>query len=405
MRRPALSREIIRSCTAPMMRVVAAIIEHAGTRTVTPTDAPQARVPGPDPLRLLLLGSGPAVGWGVTRHSLALPGALARAISADVDRGVTVDVVADPRMTAANARHALRGRNLDHYDSVVVTLGVNDALRLTSGKQWATEMRALYDLLVASTNPHTRIFFVGVHPIRRIPGYDSLIGAIAAHHASRLNSITATVCGSSYLPPLSAPSRRRGVQDRHRTAGQYTRWASELVGSIVQTFTSGQGYSRPESTTQLSLRRRAIGALNLGNAAHDPVLRQVAALALKAFDAQSALVTILNDSGPHYVVIAGEGLPQTESQGSFTDMTIRTGRLLLVPDARRDVYFRYHPLVAGSPHIRFLAGHPIEAPTGERIGALNVLDAAPRPTPDEAEIRFLQELAVRAGQRLWHLRT
>ena len=58
-----------------------------------PTDATIAHASGNNPDRMLLLGSGPAMGYGVLSHDLALPGQLARQISAASGRGVTVDVV------------------------------------------------------------------------------------------------------------------------------------------------------------------------------------------------------------------------------------------------------------------------------------------------------------------------
>jgi hypothetical protein len=63
-------------------------------RLVRPLDGRQGSVAGRRPLRVLLIGSGPVVGWGVGSHDLALPGAVARSLAAAPHRGAGVEVVA-----------------------------------------------------------------------------------------------------------------------------------------------------------------------------------------------------------------------------------------------------------------------------------------------------------------------
>ncbi len=51
---------------------------------------------------------------------------------------------------------------------------------------------------------------------------------------------------------------------------------------------------------------------------------------------------------------------------------------LIVADMRADARFQDHPLVTGSPWVRFYAGVPLAAPGGALIGTLCVLDRQPR---------------------------
>jgi PAS domain S-box-containing protein len=53
--------------------------------------------------------------------------------------------------------------------------------------------------------------------------------------------------------------------------------------------------------------------------------------------------------------------------------------LLVIPDLTQDPRTRDNPLVTGEPHLRFYAGAPLQAPGGERLGSLCVIDLAPRP--------------------------
>ena len=74
----------------------------------------------------------------------------------------------------------------------------------------------------------------------------------------------------------------------------------------------------------------------------------------------------------------GIDLPATDRDSSFCAHTIlQPDRLLVVPDARRDVRFVDNPLVTGSG-IRFYAGAPLTTASGLALGALCVMDRKPR---------------------------
>jgi serine phosphatase RsbU (regulator of sigma subunit) len=82
----------------------------------------------------------------------------------------------------------------------------------------------------------------------------------------------------------------------------------------------------------------------------------------------------------------------TPREESFCDHTIRTPGPLVVADARTDSRFSTNPSVTGDPNIRFYAGQPLAAPTGERIGALCLVDDRPRRLTDD-QIDLLRVLA------------
>jgi hypothetical protein len=58
----------------PMMRAFYASAMAASTGVPKPVDAASIPVEGEDPDAILLIGNGPAHGWGVVTHQLSLPG-------------------------------------------------------------------------------------------------------------------------------------------------------------------------------------------------------------------------------------------------------------------------------------------------------------------------------------------
>ena len=226
-------RGFMRWAMVPVMRAWAAGAGEGLGNVPRPTDAPHAHSPGTDSDRILIFGSGPAVGWGVLSHDLALPGSLARALSARSRRGVDVDVVFSPQTTAHSAAPEISGLLLRRYDAIVVTLGGNDALTLTSVRAWRRDLARLLRLLEETSAPSTRIFMLGIQPVRSFPAFDSPLGSVADRHASILNEATAHLCTTlprtSFVPltvPVASP-------DRFRTGADYRHWAGLVADAMV----------------------------------------------------------------------------------------------------------------------------------------------------------------------------
>ncbi len=91
-----------------------------------------------------------------------------------------------------------------------------------------------------------------------------------------------------------------------------------------------------------------------------------------------AAVSLLDADRQWFKALVGQGfsgLPQSEA---FCAHALQEGAPLIVADMRADERFRHHPLVTGSPWVRFYAGVPLAAPGGALIGTLCVLDTLPR---------------------------
>ncbi len=74
--------------------------------------------------------------------------------------------------------------------------------------------------------------------------------------------------------------------------------------------------------------------------------------------------------------------------------------ILLIPDATEDPRFFSNPLVLGPPFIRFYAGKPLVATTGEKIGTICLIDSLPRHEFTPEDRKNLDDLAALVMDRM-----
>jgi lysophospholipase L1-like esterase len=387
---------------APVLRAWIASKTGEVDRLPRPRDAPESHSLGVDSDRVLIFGGGLAVGWGVLSHEIALPGALARALSRRTGRGANVYVVAVPRLKVGSALDQLNRIKLYRYDAVVITLGVNDAGALTQLKSWERDLISTLRMVGRRSSLDARIFVVGVHPIRSIPVYDSPLGSIADAHARKMNIISAEVCSRvprvTYVP-LSAPEPCSPL--RFRDAMSYRHWAAELADCMAGQLDA----ERLMADFNLMLRsdedpdarrERAAAVRELGILLDDTSwqFNDVVALACTSFGVKSATVSVIDSDRLVHKAQVGD-VPQLIMLGdSFTATVIHEPDGMIVPDAAADARFRNLPHVAGGPHIRFYAGFALESADGSRIGTLNIFDPAPRSSDESWRLLRLRQLGL-----------
>jgi GAF domain-containing protein len=93
----------------------------------------------------------------------------------------------------------------------------------------------------------------------------------------------------------------------------------------------------------------------------------------------------------------GAEMPRDEA---ICNTTIQTPGVYVVEDLDAHPAFRDSTWAAGVDHVRFYAGYPLEAPGGERVGALCVMNRSPRHFTSD-ETATLRDLALRAQAVLW----
>jgi len=143
-------------------------------------------------------------------------------------------------------------------------------------------------------------------------------------------------------------------------------------------------------------------AYPLGDLLDDESLRQIADFAANLCDAPIALVSFVEEGRQWFAARKGIGEVETSREHSFCARAMLGTGILIVPDATKDPRFAANPLVAGEPGIRFYAGAPLTAPDGRPLGALCVIDLAPRDGLTATQAQGLQVLACNIMAILAH---
>jgi hypothetical protein len=140
-------------------------------------------------------------------------------------------------------------------------------------------------------------------------------------------------------------------------------------------------------------RQRALDELGILDTPPDERIDRITRLAQDFFRVPMVSVTLLDHDRQWRKSQIGLGGDEAPRRNSFCDATVSGGRMLIVEDADVHPDFADNPFVTGDPHLKFYAGQPLEAPGGEHVGTLCILDTKPRALSD-AERTVLAELAA-----------
>jgi hypothetical protein len=198
-----------------------------------PSGPPLAYLEGPDPDRILLFGSGIAMGYGMKTHDLALAGQIARQVSDITRRGVQVDVVTGENLTIDTALENLSVKRLRELDVVIATPGTLDKLLLMPLSTWRGMVGFLLDHFSANAPASLRVVFVAVPEVSKVVRMPRLLGWVADHSARRLNRVLEASCAGrpnvQFIP--FRPTERTGREGTGRT---YAHWASLIAPTVAK---------------------------------------------------------------------------------------------------------------------------------------------------------------------------
>ncbi len=141
-------------------------------------------------------------------------------------------------------------------------------------------------------------------------------------------------------------------------------------------------------------RLAALDEYGIDVALAEPGFDRLVQLTAHVCDVPIALVSLVEAERQLFAARVGLDVCETARDVSFCAHAIRRDDIMVVPDATKDSRFYNSPLVTGAPHIRFYAGAPLRAPSGQKIGTLCIIDTKPHATFDASEHRNLSDLAA-----------
>lgn len=364
------------------------------------TDEPQVHSAGIDPDRILLVGNGITMGYGVLSHEIGLPGQLARRLGALTDRGVDVDIVAKPRMFAADCRATLAEYELGRFDALVLTIGGSEVTSLSSLSTWRRNLGELLDFIDSSSPDSLRVFVVGLAKTKPGAGFPRIFVDAFNRHIASINRIT--LQESATHPRVrvitTPPSLDAGVEIYTRQT--YEGWAAVLAPTIAEAFDTAGVVIRPDVLTDEVHRQGALHDLHILDTPPEERFDRFTSLAIDLFGVGGAAITFIDHSRQWVKSSVGWLSKERPREDAVCNVTIQQPRLLLIEDARLDDRINQFTGVVAENGLRFYAGYPLEAPNGERIGSFCITDNKPR-TLSRPEQAVLRDLALRVQAEIW----
>lgn len=149
---------------------------------------------GPDADRLLLIGSGIAVGYGTSSHEVSLAGHLARRLAEATGRGVFMDIETSPQLLLKDTAQILAGQELTRFDAIILAFGGYEVATLQSSTVWRHDLDAVLALIESGT-AHNDVFVVGI-PL--IDGLPPVYGGVVRRRVAQLNMQSKHACASHF---------------------------------------------------------------------------------------------------------------------------------------------------------------------------------------------------------------
>ncbi|HQZ82714.1 MAG TPA: SGNH/GDSL hydrolase family protein [Pyrinomonadaceae bacterium] len=206
------------------------VLPGAGGATSGRTDAGSVI----DAAHLLVLGESTVAGLGARDHEHALAGRFAYYLSEAIGKPVEWDVVGKNGVTARRTVEDLLPLVPDRkFDFVLLGLGGNDVLKLSSPRKWRRDMLELLSLL-RRRNDASEIFITNCPMIIESPALPEPIRSILWHlskmHDRNIREFSRGLAGVTYYPqPKEIDSENFFADGIHPSEEGYDRWARAMV--------------------------------------------------------------------------------------------------------------------------------------------------------------------------------
>lgn len=200
-------------------------------------------------MELLVLGESTAAGVGASDHEEALAGRAARALSGASGLTVSWRVAGRSGATAATLRESLLPSvEASHPDVVLLAVGVNDVLRLRTGRSWRRDLFRLAEAIRERLGDPA-VVMAGVPRMETFPALPQPLRAVLGLRARFLDAVAADAAralrGWTHVP-LEPETLGRGLESEadffasfasdglHPSETGYRAWAGVLAPALEE---------------------------------------------------------------------------------------------------------------------------------------------------------------------------
>ena len=192
-------------------------------------------------LSLLILGDSAAAGVGVEHQDDALLGAILHELKDDFE--IDWKLQAKTGDTSSKVIHALDQIEVQHYDVIVTSVGVNDVTKLIPVEVWIQKQEQLYSKIQQKFSPKL-IIAAGVPPMNMFPALPNPLAWLFGQYAKQMNQQLENFVNQQVnmqwieydIEKYRAMNLQMAVDGFHPSKEVYTLWGQEVAGKIRKTF-------------------------------------------------------------------------------------------------------------------------------------------------------------------------
>ncbi|MDP1932026.1 MAG: sensor domain-containing diguanylate cyclase [Gammaproteobacteria bacterium] len=156
---------------------------------------------------------------------------------------------------------------------------------------------------------------------------------------------------------------------------------------------------KPETPQDEKARLEALRSFSVLDTPPEERFDRLTRMAKRLFGVPIALVSLVDENRQWFKSCFGLTVSETSRDISFCGHAILGNDLFIIPDTIADERFFDNPLVLNAPHIRFYAGCPLSAPSGQKLGTLCIIDRKPR-SFEKDDLEALKDLASMVEREL-----
>ena len=194
---------------------------------------------GPNPASLFVIGESTVAGLGARRHELALAGQFAFQLSSHVNRPVKWQVLGKNGVTARRTINELVPQMPhERFDYILVGLGGNDVMTLSSPVKWRHDMLELLNIL-RQRNPEAVIFIsncpmIILSPIMPEP-IKTILWQLSRMHDQNIREFTRDLDKVFYYPqPVDVELDGFFADGIHPSEQGYADWSAAMMKYFVE---------------------------------------------------------------------------------------------------------------------------------------------------------------------------